>query len=204
MLPNRCSSIFCALACYSALLGLGCPVIAQAQSVPASKLNLRAALVLTPEFCATQIKKGTWMSNQERFDVGKAVCSELEPALKQVLTDVTSVDAASAAGDAQIILTPRFVDVTATQAKIAFSNRELVLLVEWTAKDRSGKTLWLETVQGSARHHIGNTFTYKKNLRLIVTDSSKDLAAQSAGKISASTQLRDLAQAGGAALAGRN
>jgi len=204
MLPNRCSSALCALACYSALLGLRCPVIAQAQSMPDSKLNLRAALVLTPEFCATKIKKGTWMSNQEQFDVGKAVCSELGPALKEVLTGVTSVDAGASAGDAQVVLTPRFIDVTATQAKIAFSNRELVLLVEWTAKDRSGKTLWLETVQGSAKHHIGNAFTYRKNLKLIVTDSSKDLAAQSASKISASAQLRDLARVSDATLAGKN
>ena len=204
MLPHSCSSILCVLASYSVLLGLSCPVISRAQSTPVSKLNLRAALVLTPEFCATQIKKGKWMSNQERFDVGKAVCSELGPALKDVLTEVTSVDATAAAGDAQIILVPRFIDVTATQAKIAFSNRELVLLVEWTAKDRSGKTLWLETVQGSAKHHIGNTFTYKKNLKLIVKDSSKDLAAQSADRISASAQLRHLAQAGEATQAGQN
>ncbi len=65
-------------------------------------------------------------------------------------------------------------------------------MIEWTVKDSTGKTVWLETVQGSAKHHQGNLFTFRKNQGLIVTDSMKAAAAESANKMSASSELHKL------------
>ena len=66
--------------------------------------------------------------------------------------------------------------------------------MEWTAKDASGKTVWIDTVQGSATHHMGNVFTYTKNRNRIVTDSVKDAVAKAAQKMAASPDLRRVAQ----------
>lgn len=161
-----------------------------------AKLPIKAALVLTPEFCATKIKpKGSALTKEwGSFDVGKAACEQLEPALKEAFSNLTRVDALPAPQAAQLLLLPRIVDVNATTAMGAFSNREMVIVLEWTAKDPAGNTVWLETVQGSAKHHMGNLFTFKKNQVLIVTDSVKDAAVQSAAKMSASPELRKLAQ----------
>jgi hypothetical protein len=161
-----------------------------------AKLPLKAALVLTPEFCATKIKpKGSALTKEwGSFDVGKAACEQLEPALKDAFSSLTRVAAPPAAQEAQLVLLPRIVDVNATTAIGAFSNREMVIVLEWTAKDPAGNTVWLETVQGSAKHHMGNLFTFKKNQVLIVTDSVKDAAVQSASKMSSSPELRKLAQ----------
>jgi len=150
-------------------------------------LSLTAALVLTPEFCATVNKKGS-----EKFKVGKAACGELGPALQGVFSSLSQVDDSSKAGNAQVVLEPKFADVGATQKAFAFSNRELVLLVEWTVRDQSGRVMWLDTVQGSAKRHIGNAFTYGSNLKHIVEDSAKDLAEQSAVKMSSAPQLQKL------------
>jgi len=193
MLESRYLLFACATACALALPGVRGAAVGQTPSPADPKLSLQAALVLTPEFCATKTKKGTWGINQETFDIGKVICAELEPALGGVFAGVTRIESSSSPGDAQVILTPKIIAITATQAKIAFSNRELVILVEWTAKDKAGKTVWVETVQGSAKHHIGNSFTYKKNLKLIVDDSAKNLAEQSANKMSSSPELRKLA-----------
>jgi hypothetical protein len=157
-------------------------------------LELKATLVLTPEFCATQTKKGSFATGKETFDVGKAACSELEPALKGVFSSLTRVAATPESGEAQVVLVPKFGDVDATKTVGAFSNREMVVLLEWTVKDKSGKTVWLETVQGSSKHHMGNAFTHGKNVKLIVEDSVKDAAQQSAIKMSSSPELRKLAQ----------
>jgi len=161
-----------------------------------AKLPLKAALVLTPEFCATKIKpKGAALTKEwGSFDVGKAACEQLEPALKEAFSSLTRVPAPPTAQEAQLVLLPRIVDVNATTAIGAFSNREMVIVLEWTAKDPAGNTVWLETVQGSAKHHMGNLFTFKKNQVLIVTDSVKDAAVQSASKMSSSPELRKLAQ----------
>jgi hypothetical protein len=158
-----------------------------------ARLPLKAVLVLTPEFCAT-ITKGAPFTTKEKFEIGKAACTELEPALKAVFPNLARVEAATSSGDAQVVLLPRFVDVGATMGVTAFSNREMTVLLEWTVKDMSGNTVWLGTVQGSAKHHVGNMFSYKKNCMLITEDSVKDAAAQSASKMASAPELRKLAQ----------
>jgi hypothetical protein len=169
---------------------------ADTKPVTDAKLPIKAALVLTPEFCATKIKpKGPALTKEwGTFEVGKAACEQLEPALKETFSNLTRVAATPAAQEAQLVLLPRIVDVNATTAMGAFSNREMVVVLEWTAKDPAGNTVWLETVQGSAKHHMGNLFTFKKNQVLIVTDSVKDAAVQSASKMSSSPELRKLTQ----------
>ena len=169
------------------LTGLCFPVVAQ------TKLDLNVALVLTPDFCGTVSKKGTWGINQEKFKIGKAACEELEPAIQGAFHQVQRVEAPPPSSNNQLVLLPRFVDASANQTLGAFSNRELVVLVEWTVRDQTGKTVWVETVQGSAKHHMGNTFTYQKNLKKIVTESVQDMANQSAAKMLAAPELRKLA-----------
>jgi len=151
-----------------------------------AKLPLRAALVLTPEFCSTIIKQ-----KAEKFEVGKAACAELEPALEGTFSSLTRVAEAPSSGDLQVLLVPRFVNAGAT-TKVGFSKKIMVVLLEWTVKDLSGKIVWLETVQGSAKGGQGNLFTYKGDLRRIVEDSVKDAAKQSANKMSSAPELRNL------------
>jgi hypothetical protein len=156
------------------------------------KFALDAALVLSPEFCETKFTKGSTMSGKETFEVGKAACESLEPALKTAFSNLARVDAESASGSAQVVLLPRFVDVGATRTVGAFSDRELIVLVEWTAKDAQARTVWIATVQGAAKRNMGNVFTAGKNRRRIVEDSLKDLAKQSAAKMLAAQEIRDL------------
>jgi hypothetical protein len=152
------------------------------------KLPLTAALVLTPEFCATVNKK-----KSEKLKVGKTACNDLEPALKGIFTSLTRVDDPSKTGDAQVVLEPKFAAVATNEANFAFSNRELVVLVEWTVRDQSGKAIWIETVQGTAKRQFANAFTYGSNsLQHIVDGSVQDLAEQSAAKMSSAPELRNL------------
>ena len=163
-------------------------------AVPAeAKLPLNAVLVLTPEFCATVFKQGSiWTTGRESFDVGKLACTELEPALKPVFANLTVVAAPPASGGAQVVLIPKFADTHATTSSFAFANREMDVFLEWTAKDAAGKTVWLQTVQGSSKHHMGNMFTHGHDVKLIVRDSVKDVAEQSAAKMEAAAELRKL------------
>jgi hypothetical protein len=174
-----------------ALAAQGQSDTAQPAATPAMKVDL----VLTPEFCATKSTKGdAFFSGKETFLIGEASCSKLETALKRVFPGLTRVDAEPAPGASSppLVLVPRFVDIGATKTLGAFSNRELVILLEWTAKDAAGKAVWIETVQGSAKHHSGNLFTMKKNRKLILRDAAADLAQASAAKMSAAPQLRRL------------
>lgn len=178
--------------CCSLLLPIATPAATKkAAPPPTQKLSLTAALVLTPEFCATEDKK-----KSEKFPIGKSACTELESVLKPIFISLTKVDDASEAGDAQVVLEPKFADVAATQGNgFAFSNRELDVEVEWTVRDQAGKAIWIETVEGSAKRHAGNAFTYGSNKKHIVEDSVRDMAEQSAAKMSASPELQKLSNA---------
>ena len=168
---------------------------AQAPPAPSAeaKLPLKAVLVLTPEFCTTQFKQGSiWTTGREDFAVGKMACADLEPALKSVFGSLTVAPTPPTAGDAQLVLIPKFADAHATTSSFAFSNREMDVFLEWTVKDATGKTLWLQTVQGSSKHHMGNMFTHGHDVKLIVRDSVQDVAAQSATKMETAAELRKL------------
>jgi hypothetical protein len=173
--------------CCSLLLTLS--AIAQNQTPLApQKLSLTAVLVLTPEFCATVFKGG----NLEKYLVGKTACIDLEPVLKGIFTSLTRVDDSSKAGDAQVVLEPKFSDAHATGPGSAWTTREMVVLVEWTARDQSGKAVWIETVQGSAKYKTGNVFQQGSHVKHLVEDSVQNMAEQSAVKISSSPQLLKL------------
>jgi len=165
-------SVVLLLLLVASALGLSRSARAQDHSAAPQPLNLTAGLVLTPEFCATIDKK-----HSEKFEVGKAACAQLEPVLSKVFAK------------------PRFSEVGGTKKAFAFSTRELVILMEWTVRDREGKVLMLDTVQGTGKRHMGNMYTYKSNLKHIVEDATQDMAEQSAQKIAAFPALVKLSSA---------
>jgi hypothetical protein len=184
-------SLFAAFPMY--ILVLACACVAadgQAASQAGQKLSLNAALLLTPEFCAT-VRTGKYGNTKETYQFGEAACARLEPALRNVFPSLTRVEALSSAADAQVVLIPKFLDV-ATKNGLAL-HREMVITVEWTVKDKLGKTVWIETAQGTARNSSGNSFTYKKNLKKTVEDSVESMAEDSASKMAASPELRKVA-----------
>jgi hypothetical protein len=169
----------------------GGTVRAQEASTLQEKLPLKAALVLTPDFCKSKLSHNDRENAKAGIEVGKIACGEFEPALKDVFATLTTISDLKDVGGAQVILTPRFVDLGARMEGItSFANYDLYVFLEWTAKDASGKTIWLDTVEGSARHQVGNLFTARKNGRIIAHDAVKDLAARSASRISSSAELR--------------
>ena len=176
------------------LFALGLPWVcitarSQAASSPDQKLNLNAVVVLDQELCATKIKK-----NHESFEVGKAACDIFKSALGLGFSRLTSAGTASGAADAQAVLIPRFVDLSATKTMGAFSTRELTILLEWTVKDKTGRTVWIGTVQGTGKNHMGNGFTYKTDLREIIHYALEDLAHKSVADMDSSPELNKFAQ----------
>jgi len=188
MLSRQSQVALSAAACFLVIR----PVLQAQEPAPAAtkKLELTAALVLTKDFCSTVKKVGKAMMNQEKFAVGQEACKQFEPALTPLFTKLKRVTDASEAGDAQVVIEPKFSDVGATQKAFAFSDRELVVVVEWTVRDQAGKVLWLETIDGSAKRHIGNAFTHGKNLKHIVEDSVQNVTEQSVAKMGSATQLQ--------------
>ncbi len=53
--------------------------------------------------------------------------------------------------------------------------------------------MWIGTVQGSAKNHMGNAFTYKTDLKEIIHSAVHDLANKSVVELDASPQIRKIA-----------
>jgi hypothetical protein len=183
------------------------PVSAHGQgSTPTdSKLKLQAELVLTPEFCATKYGENhSAFKVEDAWEVGNAACTELEPALKGTFSSLTVATTPLSSSDAELVLTPKFVNVSATKTMWANSKRELLVVLEWTAKDKSGKTVWVETIQGTATEKEGNGFSHTKHAKVLSAKSVNDAAAKSALAMSASPELRKLADGNSNSAIGKN
>jgi len=159
-------------------------------AAPIVKLPLNAALILTPDFCATKWTTGNgWTSAKDSYAVGQAACEYLEPTLKDAFSTVTTLQAPRPEAEVAVVLQPKIVNADATKG----GKREMVVLLEWTATDAAGKTVWVQTVQGTASHKRGGAFSYKKNFKLLLADAVKDAAEESAREISLAPELKALA-----------
>jgi hypothetical protein len=174
-------------------------VMAEEQNPPAAaptppapqKLSLTAALVLTPEFCGATIRKKHGPVPLPNA-VGQAACTQFEPALRDIFTSLTPVDNPSKPGDVQVVLVPKFSNVSFIPGAYTFQKGELLLLLEWTVTDPAGKVITVEIVQTSAKRGMGNNMTLLKNLHRLVQDTVQLAAGQSAAKLSSSEALLDL------------
>ena len=84
---------------------------------------------------------------------------------------------------------PKIGDIGATLGR----KRELVIELEWTALDRTGKTLWVRTIQTTGQTKFGNAFTRGKNSRAMDDAAVKDALAKSEAAIRTAPQLLQLA-----------
>jgi hypothetical protein len=158
---------------------------------PGEKLQLRISLVLTPEFCASKAK-----SIGGPVAVGKVACDELEPALKEVFSEVARMTAIPSAADTpDLVLVPSFASSRMTNSGLHHEQIDLVL--NWTARDGSGKIVWASSVTGSGT--ANKAFTRNKNnfWRLTGEDAAKDAVRQSARQMAASPEFRGLVRGPG-------
>ena len=128
-----------AAACFLAVV----PVqeLAPAKQSTEGKYSIEAVLVLTPDQCSEESKKGDWVIGKEKYRMGELLCPTAESAVQQVFEKYTRVETLPEKGSApgKIVLRPKLVDLEATKTTTAFGKRKMVLLVEWTATDESGK-----------------------------------------------------------------
>jgi hypothetical protein len=165
-----------------------------ADSPTTPKLALDADLVLTPEFCAT--KKGLRLALAQTYVIGPTACEQLNSVLRATFLKVTRVDSVPKPdiGAARVTLIPKFADIMAVQASQLLYRPELVILVEWTVLDGRGKTIWVQTVQGSSRYKMGTWALPGKARKIMVEQAVEELTSASVHAISAASEIQRVAQ----------
>ena len=167
-----------------------------AQPSAAGKYPLEAILVLTPDQCSEESKKGDWVIGKEKYRMGELLCPAAEATMQLVFEKYARAEAPLEKGSApgKVILTPKFVDLETTRTVTAFGKRKMVLLVEWTATDETGKVFWVQTIEGNAAQKAGNLFTAGSHRRKLLEAIRKDLADKSAQALRQSPEFQKLAQ----------
>jgi len=186
-------------------------MVAHAQTAPPTnaspadaKLQLKAAVVLTPDLCL-RIDRPTFI---DTFLTGKTFCEKVSPALQGTFLSLDRVSDATSLGQAQVVFLPRIVSLSRTQKTFHYM-ADIVIEAEWTVKDSSGRMVWIETVQGHANdkekldigeddkayeHKQHYASPYAKVADRVFRAAMQDLVVQSANKMSASPELRGLAK----------
>jgi hypothetical protein len=169
--------------------GLSAPMAAQPVT---PKLKLDAELVLTPEFCSAELKSGNGFSTvKDRYQIGEKLCPLLEAELPSLFTSLRRSEGVPApnATSAGVILVPKMGDIGATRG----NKRELVVVVEWTALDRTGKTLWVQTIEATVQGKAGSAYTHGKHLKAMTVEAANAVLAKSEDAIRSAPQLIKLA-----------
>lgn len=166
---------------------------APAKQSTEGKYPFEAILVLTPEQCSEESKKGGLVGGKEKYRMGELLCPTAESTVKQVFEKYTRVETFPENGSTpgKVVLTPKFVDLEVAKT---FGKRKMVLLVEWTARDESGKVFWVQTVEGNAQEKTGNIVTSGSHRRKMLEAIRKDLTDKSVQAMRQSPQFQKLAK----------
>jgi hypothetical protein len=170
--------------------GLTTPMPAQPVT---PKLKLDAELVLTTEFCSAELKSGNGISTvKDRYQIGEKLCPLLEAELPSLFASLRKSDSVPApnATSAGVVLIPKMGDIGATRG----NKRELVVVVEWTALDRAGKTLWVQTIEATVQGKAGSAYTHGKHVKAMTVEAANAVLAKSGDAIGSAPQLLKLAR----------
>lgn len=169
------------------------PASVWSQPAP-QKLNLSADLVLKSDFCAAEMKRGNWFIRKERFPVGEKLCPRLQSEFPSVFRSLDKVEEVPSPNTAttDVILIPKIDDISATDPMSR--KQEVVVVLEWTALNREGRTLWTGTVQASAKESQGSAATHGKHLRRLNNAVVSDAVNKSIQAITTAPELVKLAK----------
>lgn len=160
------------------------------------KYALEAVLVLPKNECSAESKKGNWVIGKEKYKVGELLCPTAESVVALVFEKYTRFETVPEKGSSpgKVILNFRFVDLEATRTATAFGKRKMVLLMEWTATDDTGKVFWVQTIEGNAEEKTGNVFTAGGHKKKMLESIKKDLTLKSVQAMRESSEFQKLAQ----------
>lgn len=159
-----------------------------------NKLNLRIKLVITDDFRNAKWKKKS-MGETNIMPMGENLVHHSIQLVKNVFTHPVVLDEnvnSEADVGVEYILTPKLIFVKQTFGVTAFSRAKTSISIEWSLTDVSGKTTWVETINGEGIGKAGNIFTGKKHQKNRFKMALQDLFDKTQKAIVSSKLLRNL------------
>lgn len=194
-------ALFGAILC---LLGTGCTHVQKpkiqrttlAAEAKSGALPLKVALVMDAAWTnyTFQFSK---MGDTWKYPLGASMIDYARNVTGHSFRQVVEfVSADAAANQADVILQPRVAKSDQAMGMLAWQDRTLVFLVEWTARDAANRnTVWLTTIDAKAAHNAGNMFTFNGNERKLFQKIFDDLSNKTVKAFAESPELKAISPA---------
>jgi len=201
---NKSSLFACALALGVAFFLAACSNVQKVAYRPPSmagiqKHPLRVALVLDKAF--TEYTLG---GNKEiyTYPLGDYLRQSALDVARSTFSDVKQFDSiasASQSTESDAILIPKLVKVEARRVGMAWAKREILVVLEWTMKQRaSQKTVWLATVEGTASNKVGTGFSMDRRDREAMQAALEDASRKSINAVQSAQEIKAFSRASAA------
>jgi hypothetical protein len=179
--------------------GFGCTLTQTVDFQPTNaeitRHPLHVALVLDKDFRQAEVR-------DDKQLIDYRLAAYLVPCARYIVersfvqaTEFDSIDAAAKSPDSDAILIPKFVKLEVRQAGFAWDPRHTLVVVEWTMKNaRSGKTLWLSTLEGRGNGTCGDAFSYGAHNLESLKDALTNLYVKSVDAFNRSEEIAAFAR----------
>jgi hypothetical protein len=168
-------------------LALGLVALARvplmARQPSAAKIPGTAIIVLTREFCLSEVRLGNSLVGKQTYRPGQLLCASAESIARGSFENVIRMETDPKPEEAgnNLILIPRFADMDATFP--VASRRTVAILLDWEVKDPKGRVLWAQTVEGDAQQ---GGISHRKVIEMVM----HDLVVKSSEAIRGSSEIR--------------
>ena len=127
-------------------------------AVGAPRSQARVLLALDGAF--TSYRHTMYLGDHYVYEMGAMFSAGAEDVVRALFTEVTIGGSGSPTTNAELVVTPRVAAVRMSPFEgSAFQKRVATVAIEWTIRDATGQTVWLDTVEGEGSSDVGTPFT---------------------------------------------
>lgn len=176
-------------------LSTGCSSLGKVEvtqpAVSGPKIPASVALVLTPE---VQEYKDTY--HQLEWQFGPAIADYARNTTQGVFERVQVYEGAgmpNVQGSVDAVLSPKVAKVNQLLPGLAWQDREILMVIEWTAKNPvNDQVFWVRSIEGQATETGGNMMTGAKHEKIIFDKLFQNLTTQTVKAFRVAPELQNL------------
>jgi len=155
------------------------------------KLNMTIGLVLSDEFLDSKmIYERT--TETHVTPIGENLAHHSKRLMRSTFANMVLIENHQIPPGVNYLMEPELVVFENARSAWVFGKAKISLSIEWKISDRSGKLVWVKTINGTGIGTGGNTFTYKKNEKEMIKIAMQNLFEESQNTMLSSQILRSL------------
>ena len=168
---------------------VGCTHVIKVDVAPLKEYPQRKVPAVVRVEYAPEFEKAHWhyesMGDTWIYTLGPVLKDDVELMAHAAFKEIAPAGAASSG-----TLTAKVINISQSIPMWALDKMELIITLEWTLTDASGKTVWVATAAGKAKGFAGNVFTGESEMNKRGKAACDDLFLQSYNLMGSSPEIQ--------------